>query len=258
MLRKVPGPAKNNYLQPIQTPCERCPFHKLPSLRKFTADELAFVKGFKRAEMRVPAGHTLFIENEEHRHIYTVLSGWAIRYKMLEDGRRQILNFALPSDFLGMQNAILKSMKQSVEALTSMTLCVFDRNQIWEIYKAYPELSFDITWIASRDECLVGENLLSVGRRTGLERVAYVLLHLFMRAKGLGLTKDNQLQLPVTQQQVADALGLSIVHTNKTIRKLSKHKLISWRQGIFEIFDLQRLSEIAMYNHEEPGPRPFI
>jgi len=211
-----------------------------------------------RAEKIVEAGSTVFLENSEHVHFYTILSGWAFRYKILEDGRRQILNFTLPSDLLGLQNAIFKTMKHSVEALTDLTLCVFDRNQLWELYTNHPDLAFDTTWIAAREENLVGDNLVSVGRRTGIERVAYVLLHLFSRAEQLQLTKRDELRLPVTQQQIADALGLSLVHTNTTIQRLTKLGLITWKQGIFLLRDRDGLAAIVMYRYEDASPRPFI
>ncbi len=248
----------NGFERVILTPCENCPFLRLSTLRPFTSPELEFVKKFKRAEKVLEPGATVFAENTEHAHIYTILSGWAFRYRTLEDGRRQILNFALPSDFLGLQNALFKSMKHSVEALTTLTLCTFDRHEIWEIYNNHPELAYDITWIASREESIVGDNLVSVGRRTGIERVAYVLLHLYVRAVQLGLTRRNELRLPITQQQLADALGLSIVHTNKTIQKLTKLGLIQWRQGTLKIFNQEELSNIALYNHDDFAPRPFI
>jgi CRP-like cAMP-binding protein len=227
-------------------------------LRKFNDPELDFIQRFKRAEIVVEAGSTIFSENAEHPHLYTILSGWAFRYKTLEDGRRQILNFALPSDLLGLQNAVLKQMRHSVEALTRMTLCVFNRKEVWPMYRDYPELALDVTWLAAREEVMLQDNLVSVGRRTAMERVAYVLLHLYCRAEHLGLTKDDKTYLPITQTHLADALGLSTVHTNKTIQKLTKLEVIRWRQGTFHMIDKDRLAEIALYRFDEDTPRPFL
>ena len=150
-----------------------------------------------------------------------MLSGWAFRYKMLDDGRRQILNYALPADMVGLQGALMREMEHSVEALTPLTLCVFPRAKLWELYAKLPSLAFDITWLAAREEQLIDENLVSVGRRTALERIAYLLLHLFVRAQEAGLTKGNSIQFPFTQQHLADTLGMSLVHTNKTLKRLT-------------------------------------
>ena len=173
------------------TPCELCPLRKRPSLREFTAEELAFVKEFKVDELRVDPGASFLREGARSDQLYTVLSGWAFRYKMLDDGRRQILNYALPADMVGLQGALMREMEHSVEALTPLTLCVFPRQKMWDLYSRVPSLAFDITWLAAREEQLIDEHLLSVGRRTAIERTAYLLLHLYVRAEEAGLVKDN-------------------------------------------------------------------
>src|ERR1041385_2147344 len=202
------------------TPCEQCPLRERPCLREFDAEELAFIKGFKVDELRVEQGVSFLAEGSRSDYLYTVLSGWAFRYKMLDDGRRQILNYALPADMVGLQGSIMQEMEHSVEALTPLTLCVFPRAKLWELYSKFPSLAFDITWLAAREEQLVDENLLSIGRRTALERTAYVLLHLFVRAQEVGLGNGNSIQFPFTQQHLADTLGMSLVHTNKTLKLL--------------------------------------
>jgi CRP-like cAMP-binding protein len=154
-------------------------------------DELAFVKSFKVDELRVDPGTSFLREGSQSEHLYTVLSGWAFRYKMLDDGRRQILNYALPADIVGLQGAVMREMEHSVEALTPLTLCVFPRVKLWELYGHFPSLAFDMTWLAAREEQLIDENLVSLGRRTALERIAYLLLHLYTRAEEAGLTKDS-------------------------------------------------------------------
>jgi CRP-like cAMP-binding protein len=99
-------------------------------LRDFSAEELAFMLSFKSGELSVAAGTTVLMEGTTSPHLYTVLSGWGIRYKALADGRRQILNFVLPADFIGLQAAILDEMQHSVEALTDVVLCVFPRERL--------------------------------------------------------------------------------------------------------------------------------
>src|SRR4029079_5635862 len=107
------------------TPCEQCPLRKRSCLREFSAEELSFVKEFKVDELRVDPGASFLREGTRSEHLYTVLSGWAFRDKMLDHGRRQILNYALPADMVGLQGALMREMEHSVEALTPLTLCVF-------------------------------------------------------------------------------------------------------------------------------------
>jgi CRP-like cAMP-binding protein len=197
-------------------------------------------------------------EGTRSDHLYTVLSGWAFRYKMLDDGRRQILNYALPADMLGLQGTVLGEMQHSVEALTPLVLCVFPRTKLWDLYSRLPSLAFDVTWLAAREEQLIDENLVSLGRRTALERTAFLLLHLFSRAEEAHLVKRASIQFPFTQQHIADTLGMSLVHTNKTIKRLFLTKTVRWKDRIFEIVDRAALENIAGSALNQHVPRPFI
>ena len=240
------------------TPCEQCPLRGHSCLREFTSDELAFVKTFKIDELHVEAGASFLREGASSEHLYTVLSGWAIRYKILDDGRRQILNFALPADMLGLQGMLMHEMEHSVEALTPLTLCVFPRSKLYDLYSRFPNLAFDITWLAAREEQLIDQHLVSLGRRTALERTAFLLLHLFVRAQDVGLTQNGAIQFPFTQQHLADALGMSLVHTNKTLKRLYASKAISWKGRVFELRDHAALAAIAGEDVQGRQPRPFI
>jgi CRP/FNR family transcriptional regulator len=240
------------------TPCELCPLRKRPSLREFTADELAFVKTFKVDELRVDPGASFLREGATADHLYTVLNGWAFRYKMLDDGRRQILNYALPADMVGLQGALMREMEHSVEALTPLVLCVFPRAKLWDLYSKFPSLAFDITWLAAREEQLVDEHLVNLGRRSALERTAYLLLHLYVRADEAGLVKNGTIQFPFTQQHLADTLGMSLVHTNKTLKRLMASKAIRWKDRMFEMVDRAALAQIAGDDVAPRQGRPFI
>jgi CRP/FNR family transcriptional regulator, anaerobic regulatory protein len=240
------------------TPCEQCPLRSQQALRDFSADELAFVKAFKIDELRVGAGTSFLRQGTHNEHLYTVLNGWAFRYKMLDDGRRQILNYALPADLVGLQGALSQVMEHSVEALTDVVLCVFPRSKLWDLYTHLPSLAFDLTWIAAREERLIDENLVSLGRRSALERTAYLLLRLFLRAEQVGLTKGNIIQFPFTQQHLADTLGMSLVHTNKTLKKLYSSGALSWKNRIFELVDRSALAKTAGLDIAKRQRRPFI
>ncbi len=240
------------------TPCEQCPLRKRRCLREFTPEELGFVKQFKIDELHVDAGASFLRQGASSEHLYTVLNGWAFRYKMLDDGRRQILNYALPADMIGLQGALMREMEHSVEALTPATLCVFPRAKLWDLYGHFPSLAFDITWLAAREEQLIDEALVSLGRRTALERTAFLLLHLFARAEEAGLTKDDTIQFPFTQQHVADTLGMSLVHTNKTLKRLFASNAVRWKDRRFEVLDRAALRQIAGDDAPTRRPRPFI
>lgn len=241
-----------------QVSCEKCPLRSLPAFRAFDMEELAFVSGFKRGELSVDKGATLLSEGSNSAHLYTVLAGWGFRYKLLEDGRRQILNYVLPGDMIGLQGSLMGEMQHSVEALSPMLLCMFERDRLMELYRGYPGLGYDITWIAAREERMLDENLLSVGRRSALERAAYLLAFIASRARKVGMNGAGKVEIPITQQHLADTLGLSLVHTNKTIRKLMDRKLVQWRDGGCKVLDIEGLMSLADWSGLDESVRPLL
>jgi CRP/FNR family transcriptional regulator, anaerobic regulatory protein len=242
----------------LQYPCEGCPLRGCSAFREFSEDELAFMSRFKRGELVAAAGTLIFEEGAEGAHLYTVLAGWGMRHKSLADGRRQIVNFVLPGDFIGLQASLGGAMDHSVEALTDVLLCVFERDRFYELFDVCPSLAYDLIWIAAREHQLLDSNLLSVGRRTALERMAYLILLLYLRAEARGLAKDGQVSLPFTQQHMADALGMSLVHTNKTLARLRGRGLVNWNRNSFQIGDQERLAALAKWEPDLPRPRPFL
>lgn len=200
----------------------------------------------------------IMVEGERNPSLYTVLSGWGFRYKILEDGRRQILNYVLPGDLLGLQGNVMKEMQHSVEALTKMTLCTFEREKFPTLFRNHPSLAFDITWMAAREETMLDEHLLSIGRRTALERASYLLAFLDTRARTTAVAGQGNGHLPLTQQHVADTLGLSLVHTNKTLRKLMERGLVRWLDRGCEVIDREGLYHLAGWRPPEESARPFI
>ncbi len=241
-----------------QTSCTQCPLRRLPVFRKFTAKELKFIERFKTAELTATIGTTVLVEGHNSPHLFSVLSGWAIRYKALPDDRRQIVGFSLPGDFLGLQGPVFQEMQHSVDALTPLTLCVFSRAKLWELFNEHPELAYDVAWLTARSESMVDEHLLAVGRRSATERIAYLLLHLFYRCKTLQMTEGLKFTLPASQQDIADALGLSLVHTNKTLRRLHHAQLLRWTPETVELLDEKKLRKIAHFEDEDARQRPII
>ncbi len=239
-------------------PCSACPLRRLPTFRAFEGQELTFVEKFKVGEMSVKAGSNVFLEGHESAHLFTVLDGWALRYKLLENGRRQIFNFSIRGDLLGLQGVLFDKMLHSVEALSDLRLCMFSRSRVLELYERHSGLAFDLTWLAAREESILADHLAAVGQKPARERIAYALVYLYDRARRAGMLDGNLLHMPVTQEHLADAMGLSLVHTNKTIQRLRASGWLEWRRQTMMLHDEPRLAELAGYDRYERRPHPFI
>ena len=240
------------------TPCSACPLRASKHFRKFTPEELRFIEKFKKDEVRKDPGQTILVEGENSDYLYTVLSGWLMKLKVLDDGRRQIINYAFPGDLTGLQGAVFGKMQHSVEALSPVTLCVFDKRQLWTLYEHHQGLGFDVTWLAAHEKSILADFLVTVGQRTASERIAFLLVSLFRRARTCGLVSKNTMQLPLTQEHVADTIGFSLVHTNRSLSRLRRLKAFEWHGTTFTMLDEETLVDFAGIPTAVPGPRPFI
>jgi CRP-like cAMP-binding protein len=237
-------------------PCRTCPLRTLPLFIEQSDSELALIESLKRDQIVVAADGAIMHEGQTDAPLYTVLSGWAFRFKTLSDGRRQILNFLLPGDFIGVQQKMGDAAAHGVQALTEVMLCVFKRDALWEFHRNAPTLGFGVTWLTAHEESLVDDTLLSVGRRSAEERIATLLIVLFKRVAALLPEGGAQgVPFPLTQQHIADGLGLSLVHTNKTLRKLERRGLHRIRDGRLHLLDVNALARLAdLYGDGKPAP----
>ena len=241
-----------------QTRCDQCPLRRFEVFAGFTAEEVAFTQTFKAGEMEVEAGTTLMLEGMPSPQLFTVLDGVGLRYKTLECGRRQVINFAMPGDLIGLQSALMGEMAHSVEATSAMKLCVFNRSDLWRLFRTQPERAFDVTWLAAVEEHFLGETLVALGRRNAAARVAWALVRIHGRLRSVGLDRNGAVPMPWRQQDLADALGLSLVHTNKTLQFLRRKGLARWSDGTLLIPDLAALAAVAGMDPEPPVRRPLI
>lgn len=240
--------------------CTDCPLRQLPLFLNHTPEELDLVQSLKRREMTVQAGDTLIHEGQTDAPLFTLRAGWAFRFKTLSDGRRQILTFLLPGDFIGVQQKMGDAAAHGVITLTDAVFCVFQRDSLWQLHRQSPTMGFNITWLTAHEESMVDDTLLSVGRRSAEERIAMLLILLFKRAAALQADAGaGGVAFPLTQQHIADGLGLSLVHTNKTLRKLELrglHRVVDGRLYMRDVKALARLADL--YGDGRPAQRPLV
>ncbi|MFD1710024.1 Crp/Fnr family transcriptional regulator [Ottowia sp. GY511] len=239
--------------------CADCRLRQTQGFQPVTEEELACIQAFRSGTRKVAAGRAVIAELGDPVNLFTLYAGWAFRYKTLSDGRRQILNFLLPGDFIGLQAEFANTATHGVEALTDAQLCVFPQSGLWDFVRRNPKLGYDITWLSASGEQVVDENLVTVGQRNAAERIATLLIRLARRAERAGLVDgDGAFEFPLTQQHIADALGLSLVHTNKTLRKLTQLGLHEIRDGRLRIVKPGALAALADYAARPLRPQPLI
>lgn len=233
-------------------------------MQSVSADELAFIEKFRMGTLDLEAGATIISEHHAASKLFTLYAGWAFRYKTLNDGRRQILNFLLPGDFIGLQQEFSDGPLHGVEAITPVSLCVFPQNGLWDLFRLHPGLGYGLTWLSAREEGFVDDSLLTAGRRNATERVAMLLMHLYRRVERIGMEQKDvdgpggTIDFPLNQQHIADNLGLSLVHTNKTIRKLYKLGLHDMVGGRLRLRNTKALVRLADYYDSPPKKVPLL
>ena len=240
--------------------CSECPLRRVSIFAPIADERRALVESLRLPQVHKTAGATLIGEGQRDAPLFTLFSGWAFRYKTLKDGRRQILNFLLPGDFIGLQEKVIEASMHGVEALTDVWLCPFRRDALWQVHRGAPELGYAITWLAAHEESLVDDNLLSVGRRSAAERIATLLLVLYKRAAALLNAKPpDGIPFPLNQQMIADAMGLSLVHTHRTLRLLERAGLHRIHDGTLQILNPTALERLAdVWADGRPAVRPLL
>ncbi|MBV9559002.1 MAG: Crp/Fnr family transcriptional regulator [Bradyrhizobium sp.] len=222
---------------------------RLRSFRPLSAAAAsALDKVVRERILRVGAGHDLVSEGDPSDRIRIVLSGWLARYKTLEDGRRQIVNFVLPGDSCDAYVYLLARMDHSISSLTPVTYSEIRREQFDELI-ASDRMLADAFWCETlANASIQREWVLNIGRRVALERVAHLLCEICERLRPVGLMDGNSCAFPVTQMDLADATGLSVVHLNRTLQELRAGDLIVLRERTLTINDLDALKNLALFN----------
>ncbi len=243
---------------PVITDCVDCPLRRQPLFVPMSDEELAFQRRFKAGETHMQVGQEILSQGQASSAIYTVLSGMAVRSIMLEDGQRQVISFIFPGDLVGLHSGIMGEARHSVTAVTPVVLCTFPRNRIWRLFKTQPARAYDMTWIAAVEEHFLGETVATLGQRDATQRVAWALVRIWRRLVALRMETGGAVPFPFRQQDLSDALGLSVVHTNRVIVRLRGDGLAEISGRRLVMHDHARLSQVARLDMEKDDVRPIL
>lgn len=196
-------------------------------------------------------------EGENPTVIRLLVSGWACRYKDLPDGRRQIVGFFLPGDFCDLNVYIVNRLDHSIGALTRVRYFEIQPAQLQVLTDRRPHVTRALLWHELVSSSIQREWLLSIGQRSAVERLAHLFCELYYRLRAVGLATDGAFHFPITQHHLAEAMGLSPVHINRTLQELRREGLIELADRHLTITDLTRLMQLGMFNpaymHFEQG-----
>jgi CRP-like cAMP-binding protein len=221
-------------------------------LEEFTAlndtDRAELTRVCTQSTQTVEARRDLIREGEAPRSIYLILRGWACHYRTLEDGRRQIVDFAVPGDLCDLNLFILDRMDHSIGAITALHVTEIGREVFHRVVTTHPSITTALWWQELVSKSIHREWIVNVGQRSAQERIAHVFCEMFLRLESVGLTDGFSCDFPATQQDIADATGLTSVHVNRTIQELRRAGLIVLERQKLTILDMPALQSLALFN----------
>lgn len=240
---------------PVELRTLRAPLiAKLSRFIDLTARERARLEELQTDFVKIRAGIDIMTAGHAYRCIFTLNRGMAIRYKVLHDGRRQILSLVLPGDFVGLPGGLFDNCLYSIASLTEAVSCSIPFGTLFDLFQHYPRLGTAMFWLAGHEAALYAEHLVGVGRQSAYERVAHFLLELLFRLQIAGFAEDDRsYALPMTQELMADTLGLSVPHINRTLRRLREDGLISIEGSRVTCLDVSALSRVSDFDGANLG-----
>jgi CRP-like cAMP-binding protein len=226
-----------------------CTFiRRLLHFATLTRGELNYARSLVSAVSHVPAHHEIQRQDDPVRHVNVLLEGFACRYRLLADGRRQIIGFLVPGDPCTLQAFFLQDMDHHIETLAASVIATIPGQEVENVVGEFGNLSRAFWYSTLLDEAILREWLVNIGRRDAYERMAHMLWELYVRHQAVGRVSGAELALPLKQHDIADALALSTVYVNKTLQRLRSLGILELRSGHLEIFEPQTLQTIADFD----------
>jgi CRP-like cAMP-binding protein len=198
--------------------------------------------------VEISANRPIVKEHERCPQLYLVESGWVFRSRGLASGRRQIVNYALPGDVLCADSVLYKASSFDLTARTPVSLIRIEPPASPDLFDKYPGLSAAIAWTMGQEESILAERVVSLGRRDSLEKLAHALCELEARLSAIGQMRGRTIELPLNQEDFADILGISVIHVNRTFRRMSEDKIAEYRKGQIDLLDRAKLAELAAFD----------
>lgn len=221
---------------------------RLSSYTKLSKDDEAAILRICKNVREVGARRDLIREGDKPRYVHLILEGWAYRYKTLPDGRRQIVAFFAPGDFCDLNVYVLRQMDHSIGAITRVKVADIGRDDMDHLTSNHPRVTQALWWAELVNASIQREWTLNVGQRSAFERIAHLLVEIYLKLACVGMVKGWSCDFPLTQNDLADATGLTAVHVNRTLQELRRAGLIILQERTLRIPDMDALKNAALFN----------
>jgi CRP/FNR family transcriptional regulator, anaerobic regulatory protein len=226
-------------------PNTRFPLHR-PELRDLLIGGEATIRQAMRSPTRYREGDVLVSTGEDSRTVYLLEKGWVARTRLIDDGRRQILVVFLPGDLMGIRSMLLERQPETIECLTDAYVRAIDHKRLLELVAQNHAASVRVMFQLGEDERRLHNWVAALGKGSADERIATLLLDLRGRLHHAGLANGEAgFRMPMTQQEIADHLGLTLVHVNRVLRRLREAGIVTVQRGVVTVDEMARLSQLA-------------
>jgi CRP-like cAMP-binding protein len=229
-------------------PLEESPFvAKLKRSAKLDDNDVIALSRLLGKTHSVDKGKDIIVEGYEYKELNIVAGGLAIRYKLLHQGARQIINLVIPGDIIGFPSSFFARAVFSVMAATKMSLHRVPLDAFRDLCQKRANIATALIWFAARETAIYAEHVIDAGRRAPLERLAHFLLETHMRLKAVGHASEDSFELLVSQESIGDAVGLSAPHVNRMLRELKSEGLIETKGRQIRIIDMAALQILGEF-----------
>jgi len=224
-----------------------------PPARKPAGEDVPLDSSRNGALKRFGKNKDVIVAGKHCGSLFINHDGWLFRYKLLHNGNRQVLDFILPGQVFGLQACLFSRSLYSVTSVTEASVSVIPFDMIDQVFEQSPKLGKSLFWSAVCESAVLGEHLIDTARRSAYERVSHLLLELLIRLKSVNLTRRFSFEMPLTQELIGDALGLTAVHVNRTLRSLRDDKLIEIDGKWITLVDIDAMSSLCDFENSYLG-----
>lgn len=230
----------------------------MPDRQPLTSLELDALVKLQSRTRTVRRGDDIIVQGRSYNGIFILVDGFGLRYKVMADGKRQVFNVSFPGDIIGYPACFFSKALCSATAITKATISTVPFADMAKVFHTFPRLAMALFWSTANDTAMFGEHLADIGRRSAYERVAHFILETSTRLKAIGMADETAFTMPLTQEKIADVVGLSVPHVNRMLRRLREEGLIDMTGSRVRILDKESLAAVADFDDSYLARHPVF